>query len=97
MLLAYSLNRSALAALQQAQIRFSDQDTAQNIRAAVDAIKHNNSHFSWIAGTAEKCFCLLAKSGQCKTALLVAETKRQVITTDIITVLPQHGHNKSRF
>ena len=45
MLLAYSLKKEALNALHETSKRVSDKETIENVLAAVDAIKNQNSDF----------------------------------------------------
>ncbi|MCB1593265.1 MAG: hypothetical protein KDI90_12530 [Alphaproteobacteria bacterium] len=45
MLLAWSLSKDALGPLQQAKVLFNDEDTLDNICAAIDAIENKNSNY----------------------------------------------------
>lgn len=45
MLLAYSLKKEALPALQEIKLKITDTETLDNVNAAIDAIENQNSNF----------------------------------------------------
>jgi HEAT repeat protein len=45
MLLAYSLKKEALPALQEIKLKITDTETPANVNAAIDAIENQNSNF----------------------------------------------------